>query len=308
MTQASEASAQRAVGERSSSGREQAGAAGAQRAEGERRSIELGFCSISALDRPLAAVAELAVACGLDGIEATARPPHVDPAAPLETLRETAHAVRAAGARMIAYGSYLGRPELGARDAAAAEQAVRVAEALGAPLLRVWAEPDGAAREDGFAETAALLRTACDAAAAAGIDVVVERHAGSFADTPERIDRLFAAIDRPNCALNYQVLDLLPQSLAAAQPDDARRLVPLARYFHLKNVRPAADGAGPMPPGATLGGGVFDYAAILAAAFEAGYAGPLTIEFLSFEPKPVDEKLATDAAWLRRVLAGLGRA
>ena len=263
------------------------------------------------MDRPLAAVAELAVANGLDGIEATARPPHVDPAAPLEVHRETARAVRATGAAVLAYGSYLGRAEIAgaaAVDAATALREVRVAEALGAPLLRVWAEPLPGAPEGGFAEVATLLRAACDAATVAGIDVVVERHGGSFADTPERIERLFAAVDRPNFALNYQVIDLLPQSLAAGQPDDARRLIPLSRYFHLKNVRPAADGAGPMPPGAALAGGVFDYRAILQAAFEAGYAGPLAIEFLSWEPRSVDDKLADDAAWLRRTLAELGRA
>ena len=271
----------------------------------------LGFCSISAMDRPLVAVAQLAVVNGLDGIEATARPPHVDPAAPLEVHRETARAVRATGAAILAYGSYLGRAEVAgadAVDAATALREVRIAEALGAPRLRVWAEPLPRAPEGGFAKVAALLRAACEAAAAAGIDVVVERHGGSFADTPARIERLFAAVDRPNFALNYQVIDLLPQSLAAAQPDDARQLIPLSRYFHLKNVRPAADGAGPMPPGASLAGGVFDYCAILGAAFEAGYTGPLAIEFLSFEPRSVDDKLAEDAAWLRRTLAALGRA
>lgn len=271
----------------------------------------LGLCSISAMDRPLEGVAALAVANGLDGIEATARPPHVDPAAPLDVHRATARAVRDTGARILAYGSYLGRAEVGgatAVDPRAAEQAARIAEALAAPLLRVWAEPIPNAPAEGFAEIAALLRAACDAAAPAGIDVVVERHAGSFADTPERIDRLFAAVARPNFALNYQVLDLLPQSLAGTQPDDARRLAPLARYYHLKNVRPAADGAGPMPPGASLAGGVLDYRAILAAALAAGYAGPLTIEFLSWEPKPVDEKVAEDAAWLRATLAALGHA
>ena len=270
----------------------------------------LGFCSISAMDRPLVAVAELAVANGLDGIEATARPPHVDPAVPLEVHRETARAVRATGAAVLAYGSYLGRAEVagaGAVDVATAFREVRVAEALGAPLLRVWAEPLPGAPEGGFAEVAALLRATCAAAAMVSIDVVVERHGGSFADTPERIERLFAAVDRPNFALNYQVIDLLPQSLAAAQPGDARRLIPLSRYFHLKNVRPAADGAGPMPPGATLAGGVFDYRAILGAAFDAGYGGPLTIEFLSWEPRTVDDKLADDAAWLIRTLGELGR-
>jgi sugar phosphate isomerase/epimerase len=268
----------------------------------------LGFCSISAMDRPLAAVAELAVANGLDGIEATARPPHVDPAAPLEVHRETARAVRATGAAILTYGSYLGRAEVAGAGADDATREVRVAEALGAARIRVWAEPLPGAPEGGFAEVAALLRSTCDAAAVAGIDIVVERHGGSFADTPERIERLLTAVDRPNFALNYQVVDLLPQSLAAAQPDDARRLIPLSRYFHLKNVRPAADGVGPMPPGATLAGGVFDYRAILRAAFEAGYTGPLAIEFLSFEPRSVDDKLADDAAWLRRTLAELGKA
>jgi sugar phosphate isomerase/epimerase len=84
--------------------------------------------------------------------------------------------------------------------------------------------------------------------------------------------------------------------------------VPLARYFHLKNMRPAADGAGPMPPGGSLEAGVLDYRSILAAAFDAGYAGPLTIEFLSFEPKPLEEKLAGDARFVRAVLAELHRA
>jgi sugar phosphate isomerase/epimerase len=265
----------------------------------------LGFCSISAMDRSLVAVAELAVANGLDGIEATARAPHVDPAAPLEAHRETARAVRATGAAILTYGSYLGRPEVAGK--ATAEREVRIAEALGAPRIRVWAEEIAGAADAGFGAIASLLRAACDAAATAGIDVVVERHAGSFADTPERIERLFAAVDRPNFALNYQVLDLLPQSLAAAQPDDARRLIPLARYYHLKNMRPAADGAGPMPPGASLAGGVLDYRAILAAAFDAGYAGPLAIEFLSWEARSVDAKLADDAAWLLRTLGDLGR-
>jgi sugar phosphate isomerase/epimerase len=271
----------------------------------------LAFCSISALDRSLEAAAALAAAQGLRGLEVTARPPHLDPFAPRATLEEAGRTVRGAGLEVTAYGSYLGRRDaLG--DAAHGKQAgareARVAAALGTPLLRVWADCVAGDPDQGLARVVETLRAACDAAAAEGVDVVVERHVGSFADTPERIERLLGAVSRANLALNYQVLDLLPQRLAGEQPDDARRLAPLARYFHLKNVRPAADGAGPMPPGGSLEGGVLDYRAILRAAFAAGYAGPLTIEFLSFEPKPVEEKLAADVAFLRRVLAELGAA
>jgi sugar phosphate isomerase/epimerase len=267
--------------------------------------IRLGLCSISALDRPLEAAAALAAAHGLDGLEVTARPPHLDPGAADEALRDAGRSVRDAGVDVIAYGSYLGRPD--SLGTAIAAREARVAALLETPLLRVWADCVAGAADAGFAEIVATLQAACDAAADAGISVVVERHIGSFADTPERIDQLFEAVARPNFALNYQVVDLLPQRLAAAQPDDARRLVPRARYYHLKNFRPAADGEGPMPPGASLAGGVLDYRAILGAAFAAGYAGPLTIEFLSWEPISVEQKLAADVAWLRGILAELGK-
>jgi sugar phosphate isomerase/epimerase len=269
------------------------------------------FCTISALDRSLADAARLAAGRGLDGVEVTARPPHLDPRAPLDEIRAAAKTLREIGAPALAYGSYLGRRDaLGddAHGAAAGVREARVAAALGARLVRVWADCVPEDADAGFARVVETLGACCDAAREEGAYVVVERHVGSFADTPERIRALFAAVARANLALNYQVLDFLPQRLAAAQPDDARALVPLARYFHLKNTRPAADGAGPMPPGGSIEAGVLDYRAILAAAFAAGYAGPLTIEFLSFERKPVEEKLAADVRFLRALFAELGRA
>jgi sugar phosphate isomerase/epimerase len=266
----------------------------------------LGFCSISALDRPLAAAAAVAAAAGCDGLEVTDRPPHLAPDAPLAAVRAAARAVREAGVEVIAYGSYLGR--MGPRTSEHARREVAVAEALGAPLLRVWAEPVAGAVADGFDEIVRLLGATCDAASGCGVEVVVERHVGSFADTPERVERLLAAVARPNFALNYQVLDLLLPEAAPAQPADARRLVPRASYFHLKNYRPNPKAGGPLLPGGSLAAGALDQRALLAAAFEAGYAGPLTIEFLSFEPRPVEEKLAADAAFVREVLRGLGRA
>ena len=60
----------------------------------------LGFCSISAMDRPLAAVAKLAVANGLDGIEATARAIAVHPAATPEGKPGRARGVRATEPRI----------------------------------------------------------------------------------------------------------------------------------------------------------------------------------------------------------------
>src|SRR5262249_32620128 len=198
----------------------------------ETMDITLAFCSISALDRSLADAAAAAATAGLRALEVTAHPPHLDPMAGVEAARAAARNVRAAGVEIVAYGSYLGR--FGQIERAHAAREAALAAALETRLLRVWAEPIPDGSSD-LSPVLDLLRCACDAAAADGITVVVERHLGSFADTPEQIDRLLDAIDRPNVALNYQVLDFLPCDAAAAQPADAARLASRARYCHLKN-------------------------------------------------------------------------
>ena len=261
--------------------------------------MHLAFCSISALDRPIAEVAALAARLGLDGLEVTARPPHLDPDQGSDAAHQIGRIVRAAGLSVTAYGSYLGR--FGEVTPAHAAQAAAIAAALETPLLRVWAEPLEGQAED-LTVPVGLLRTACDAARGDGITVVIERHLGSYADTPERIERLLDAIDRPNVALNYQVLDFLPPSAVAAQAADAARLIRHARYFHLKNYQLNPDGQSPLLPGGSLEGGVLDYRAILAAAVGGGYKGPLTIEFLAADERSVEEKLAGDVAFVRRVL------
>lgn len=263
----------------------------------------IAFCSISALDRPLAEAAAMAARVGLDGLEITAHQPHFDPEGGVEAARRAAGAVRDAGLEVVAYGSYLGR--FGQTSRRHAEREAALAAAMGAPLLRVWAEP----LEDGQSDpgpTVELMRACCDAARGDGITVVIERHLGSFADTPERIERLFTAIGRENAALNYQVLDFLPPEQVPRQADDAARLAGGARYFHLKNYQWNADGKSAVLPGGSLAEGILDYRAILAAAFRAGYAGPLTIEFLAADERSVEEKLAADLAFVRGVLAEVG--
>src|SRR5512139_1758437 len=146
----------------------------------------LAFCSISALDRSVVEAAELAARLQLDGLEVTAHRPHLDPAEGTEAARAIGRTVRAAGVEVVAYGSYLGRFGQVRLEHAGREAAI--AAALETTLLRVWAEP----LEDGQSDPApcvALMQAACDAARSDGITVVIERHLGSFADTPERIER-----------------------------------------------------------------------------------------------------------------------
>ena len=122
---------------------------------------------------------------------------------------------------MICYGSYLGR--FGQVERRQAERAAAIASALETRLMRVWAEPLAEGSRD-VAPVVDLIRVACDAAAPAGITVVIERHLGSFADSVDSIERLLRDVDWPNVALNYQVLDFLPPREAVNQPADAARL------------------------------------------------------------------------------------
>lgn len=265
--------------------------------------MRLGFCSISALDRSLQEAAQVAAECGLWGLEVTAHVPHLSPHDGIEAARECGRAVRTAGIEVIAYGSYLGRFGQVTRSDALREAAI--AAALGTRLVRVWAEPLEEGSSD-VAPTIELMRAIADAALADGITVVIERHLGSFAETPEQINELMERIDRANVALNYQVLDFLPMAAAGQQALDAASLVGKAKYFHLKNYQANPDGEGPLYPGGSLESGFLDYRAILKAAVEAGYEGPMTIEFLAADERSVLDKLRADADFVRTVLQDLG--
>jgi len=263
----------------------------------------VALCSICAMDRSLADAAALAARCGADGIEVTARAPHLDAGAGLAAVREAGECVRASGLEVTAYGSYLSYTGPGHTAEAARE--VERAAALGTRLLRVWAgHPEGAG--GALDDVAATLRVAGDAAAAHDIEVVVERHEGTLADTAERAEALLDAVDRTNVRLNYQVLDGLPAAAAIAQPDDARRLAPRSGYFHVKNYRTNPVPGGPLVLGGDLETGALDYGSIFTAAVEAGYRGPYGIEFVAFDARPLEDKVAAGIAWLRRTLAEAG--
>jgi len=256
------------------------------------------------MDRSLGDAAALAARCGADGLELTGRPPHLAPEASLDELRAAGDCVRSQGLDLTAYGSYLSYG--GLEYAADAAREAQRGAALGTKLLRVWAGHPSGTHDDVREEVVLLLRTVGDAAAAEGIHVVVERHGGTLADTAARSEALLDAVDHDNVSLNYQPLDGLLPAEVARQPDDARRLVPRSSYFHVKNYRPSPEAGGPLLLGGDLEAGVLDYPAILAAAVGAGYRGPYGIEFVAFDDRSLEAKVAAGVAWLRRTLGAAG--
>ena len=70
--------------------------------------------------------------------------------------------------------------------------------------------------------------------------------------------------------------------------------------------RPNPVRRGPLVLGGDLETGVLDYRAILKAAVEAGYRGPYGIEFVAFDGRPLEGKVADGITWLRQTLEEVG--
>lgn len=268
-------------------------------------SPKLGLATIVGLSHPLEEVLDIAKATGLDGVEITGRPPHLTSEPKPGELEAARQAVHARGLEVLAFGSYVGfRGRFAHRDV---ESAVATAIALGTSRLRVWAEsPTGSFDRQGFSELVALLQTCCDVAGSHDIDVVVERHDHSFADTAERVERLLDTVNRANLALNYQPLDRLPVAACSQLPEDARELAARAEYFHLKNYRVENTPSPTLELGASLADGALDYARILESTLDAGYSGPLVLEFTDDDDsKTLAERVEADVDFLRQTLAPL---
>lgn len=265
----------------------------------------VALCTILALDRPFSRVVEMAADAGFDGLEITARPPHVADEASLDGLAAMGEEVRRAGLEVVAYGSYLSFVGAGSGDLARRD--VERARAVGAPRLRVWAAHVGGAAEENRDDVVRLLQATSGLAADAGLEVVVERHEGTFADTVDRTTRLLADVARPNVWLNYQTLDGMHRNDASHVGREVEALVPLSRYVHLKNYV-CPDEGDVLQLGGDLRRGMVDYRVLIPAIATAGFDGPYAIEFVGADGRALEEKLADGLSFVRDTLRSGRRA
>ena len=177
--------------------------------------IAPGLCSITF--RALSADDVLAVAtrAGVDGIEWGAdrhAPPGGGPAIAALGAR-----CRDAGVEVVSYGSYLGAGP--ADDGNAVAAVLDSAEALGAPMIRIWTEPGvtpaspAGERDRVVARTAALA----DAIGARGLAVALEFHPGTLTHTAAAANALLDALDRPHVRTHWQPDPELATDVAVAE-------------------------------------------------------------------------------------------
>jgi hypothetical protein len=122
----------------------------------------------------------------------------------VETAQAVGQATRAACLDVAAYGSYyrVGETE-GAPDFA---DVLASAQALGAPLIRVWAGKRGSADADApyREQVVADLKRIATLAAEVGIAVACEFHGGTLTDTNESALAMYEAVDHPNLLAYWQ--------------------------------------------------------------------------------------------------------
>lgn len=145
--------------------------------------IAPGLCSITFRALDADAVLALAVRAGVEGIEWGADG-HAPPGGGA-LVSELGARCRDAGVEIASYGSYLGFGPAAGEDASVVDAVLDSADALGAPMVRIWAElgvgPDAAASER--ARVTERMAALASAVVERGLTPALEFHPNTLTET-----------------------------------------------------------------------------------------------------------------------------
>jgi sugar phosphate isomerase/epimerase len=180
-------------------------------------SIFPGLCSITFRSLGAEEVLDVAVRAGVEGIEWGADV-HAPPGggSAIDALR-----IRCcdAGIEIASYGSYLGFGPPSGDDADAIEAVLDSAQALGAPMVRIWTELGVTPASPAEDRQRVTDRTATivDAIASRDLLAALEFHPGTLTETAASTIELLAAIRHPNLRTHWQPDPTLPSADALAE-------------------------------------------------------------------------------------------
>ncbi len=151
--------------------------------------------------------------------------------------------------------------------------AVDVAHELGSDAVSFWsgAADDAAPDDELMRRLSDGCRLLCDHAAAHGVSLAFEPEPGMFIDTMARFDELRRRVDRPSFGLTIDVghLHCLGEVPIADRLREWRHLL---RNVHIEDMRRGVHDH------LMFGEGEMDFAPVLAALDEIGYAGGVHVE------------------------------
>ncbi|WPJ96956.1 sugar phosphate isomerase/epimerase family protein [Coraliomargarita algicola] len=159
-----------------------------------------GLCSISFRQLSIDALIDLCVKAKIDGIE-WGGDVHVPPG-DIELAQSVRTKTEAAGLKLCSYGSYY-RCDT---ESGSFSDVLDTADALGTPVIRVWAGPKASAdaSPDDREEVAEHLRRAVIAAREMNITIALEYHGGTLTDTQASAHQLLDEVNLPDLKLYWQ--------------------------------------------------------------------------------------------------------
>lgn len=253
-----------------------------------------GLCSITFRKLTPREVVDLCAKAGVDGIEwgGDVHAPHGDTATAAEVRKMT----QDAGLQVASYGSYY-RVVKSKDEGLDFPSVLDSAQALGAPIVRVWAGGLGSADADQAYRDAVAeeTRAICDMAAAENIRIAYEFHGGTLTDTNDSALRLLKDVDHPNLTTYWQpvVFESMQWRL-----DGLRSVLPWLSYLHVFQWI----GEGKNRKRLSLAEGADDWSQYLDLAAEKQGDRYALVEFVK-DDEP--EQFIQDAAALKQWLAAL---
>jgi sugar phosphate isomerase/epimerase len=254
-----------------------------------------GLCSITFRTLTVDEVVDVAGRAGVEGIEWGAdvhAPPGGGPTATAAGAR-----TRDAGLDVVSYGSYLGMAPPGEHDAPGVDAVLDTADALGAPMVRIWTEL-GVTPSSPVGDRARVVdRTAALAARVAerGLLAALEFHPGTLTETAASAAELIEAIGAPALRTHWQPDPALSPEAALAE------LAVVAP--HLAHLHVFTWGAAGITDRRVLADGAALWRGALALADRDGGALPHRRFALCEYVRDDDpEQFITDAGMLRRWL------
>lgn len=258
--------------------------------------MRLGVCTSVCPDAPLDESVRLASQLGADGIVLWGREPHLpesyDPVR-LDAVRRLVarHGLRTAALRT---GFRAGAEAPGPRRADEVSQLVRSADALGAQLLTVLADPTTGPDGSVSGHVICELRDLCDRALERGIGVCVEMEADTVVAEADEALSLLERVGRDGLSLAWE-----PGNGGRFDACVAR-LCDVAPHLSLAFALNRAAEHGDYSPIVPLSEGAVDYAEVMAAL--QGFDGWVVLAgALQGAPPERFRLLGEDAAYLRRL-------
>ena len=165
--------------------------------------FETGLVSVSFRQEQPETIIAAVKQAGLSGIE-WGGDIHV-PCGDILTAQKVGNMTRDAGLKVMAYGSYY-RLGMETADKPAFQEVLKTTEALGAPVIRVWAGTAGSVKTapEERRKIVAEARKIAQAAAEKQMTVTLECHHDTLTDRWESALRLLGEVGHPNLKMYWQ--------------------------------------------------------------------------------------------------------